>query len=161
MNKKPQKRKKKITERASRSYVSGQIQFDINNLEESFQRAELVIENIDCSGFSYEGRVFLNNPDANEETPMSTEYGYAGCYHILGYGGVLQDDFEVERSVFDSRPFRSVLNHKRINVTDILKLMSRNTNVFVISIVPILPGGANVSNSEIVVKLDRIGIVAR
>jgi hypothetical protein len=35
---------------------------------------------------SFEGRVFLNNPDADEHTPKTAESGYAGTYHVYAYG---------------------------------------------------------------------------
>ena len=49
-------------------------------------RAELVFGGIDQAGPSFEGRVFLNNPDADEGTPLTPETGYAGSFHVYGYG---------------------------------------------------------------------------
>jgi len=71
-----------------RTYVSGRIQIDITTLEEPLRRAEIVIQALDGSAFSYEGRVFLNNPSASQETTPSLENGYVASYHIFGYGGL-------------------------------------------------------------------------
>jgi hypothetical protein len=50
------------------------------------RRAELVFAGIEQAGPSFEGRVFLNNPDADEATPQTPEAGYAGSFHVYGYG---------------------------------------------------------------------------
>lgn len=49
-------------------------------------RAELVFGGVEQAGPSFEGRVFLNNPDADESTPLTPETGYAGSFHVYGYG---------------------------------------------------------------------------
>jgi hypothetical protein len=45
-----------------------------------------VFHGVDQSGPSYEARVFLNNPNADERTPRTPEHGYAGSFHVYGYG---------------------------------------------------------------------------
>jgi hypothetical protein len=50
------------------------------------RRAELVFAGVEQGGPSFEGRVFLNNPDADESTARSPETGYAGSFHVFGYG---------------------------------------------------------------------------
>ena len=41
---------------------------------------------IDQSGESFEGRVFLNNPEAGIDTPPDPRHGYAGSFSVYGYG---------------------------------------------------------------------------
>lgn len=48
--------------------------------------AELVFRGVEQAGPSFEGRVFLNRPDADESTPRTPEMGYAGSFHVYGYG---------------------------------------------------------------------------
>jgi hypothetical protein len=48
--------------------------------------AELVFSGVEQAGPSFEGRVFLNNPDADEATSLSPDGGYAGSFHVFGYG---------------------------------------------------------------------------
>jgi tyrosinase len=55
-------------------------------------RADLVFYEVDHSGASYLGHVFLNRPDATLETARDTENGYAGAYSIFGHGGCFGDD---------------------------------------------------------------------
>lgn len=50
------------------------------------RRADLVFAGVDQAGPSFEARVFLNNPDADEGTPRRTQEGYAGSFHVYGYG---------------------------------------------------------------------------
>lgn len=47
---------------------------------------DLVFGGIDQAGPSFEGRVFLNNPDADERTAPTRESGYLGAFHVYGYG---------------------------------------------------------------------------
>jgi hypothetical protein len=49
-------------------------------------RAELVFRGVEQAGPSFEGRVFLNRPDADESTATTPEAGYAGSFHVYGYG---------------------------------------------------------------------------
>jgi hypothetical protein len=50
------------------------------------RRADLVFRGIEQAGPSFEGRVFLNRADADERTPRTPEMGYAGSFHVYGYG---------------------------------------------------------------------------
>jgi hypothetical protein len=52
----------------------------------NFQRADILVHGLDQSGDSFEGRVFLNNPEANAETPADAAHGYAGSFGVYGYG---------------------------------------------------------------------------
>lgn len=49
-------------------------------------RVELVFNGVEQAGPSFEARVFLNNPAADEKTPKTPETGYAGSFHVYGYG---------------------------------------------------------------------------
>jgi hypothetical protein len=46
------------------------------------KRVELVFGGVEQAGPSFEGRVFLNNPDAGE----TTDRGYVGSFHVYGFG---------------------------------------------------------------------------
>ncbi len=51
-----------------------------------FGRADILFSGVDQSGPSYEVRVFVNNPSADERTDSTAENGYAGSFHVYGYG---------------------------------------------------------------------------
>ncbi|MGF1470180.1 MAG: hypothetical protein ACFB50_00375 [Rubrobacteraceae bacterium] len=57
----------------------------------AFTRADLVFTGVDHSAMSYEVRVFLNNPEADENTLRSLEQGYGGRFVIFGHGGCYGD----------------------------------------------------------------------
>jgi hypothetical protein len=50
------------------------------------RRAEFVFRGIEQAGPSFEARVFLDRPDADETTPTTPAAGYAGSFHVYGYG---------------------------------------------------------------------------
>jgi hypothetical protein len=157
---------KKVRRISPKKYVSNGIHIDITGLEEPLHKAEIVIQALNGSGFSYEGRIFLNNPNANHETEPSLKYGYVGSYHILGYGGFPSvDAFYIKRSRFDYRPSQSpVIPYKRIVVTDALRTLGAHSQKFTITIVPILPSGNNnrsIITNENIIQFDKIGIIIR
>ena len=55
-------------------------------LRRNARRAELVFRGVEQAGASFEGRVFLNNPAADGTTEATPEAGYAGSFHVYGYG---------------------------------------------------------------------------
>jgi hypothetical protein len=59
--------------------------FDARGLEGA-KRVELVFAGVEHAGPSFEGRVFLDNPGADEGTPATPESGYAGSFHVYAYG---------------------------------------------------------------------------
>ena len=48
--------------------------------------AQLVFAGVEQAGPSFESRVFLNNPGADENTPLTPDHGYAGSFHVYGHG---------------------------------------------------------------------------
>lgn len=50
------------------------------------RRMDLVFGGVEQAGPSFEARVFLNNPAADESTRTAPETGYAGSFHVYGYG---------------------------------------------------------------------------
>jgi hypothetical protein len=50
------------------------------------ERADLVVDGLDQAGPSFEARVFVDNPGADEHTPPDPANGYVGSIHVYGYG---------------------------------------------------------------------------
>jgi hypothetical protein len=48
---------------------------------------QIIFYGVDRSGPSFEGRVFVNAPDANLETPRTDLEGFAGVFTVFGHGG--------------------------------------------------------------------------
>lgn len=66
--------------------ISLLIRADLGAKGLNFERADIKFSGIEQAGQSFEGRVFLNNPGADENTPTTREHGYAGSFHVYGYG---------------------------------------------------------------------------
>jgi hypothetical protein len=148
----------------AKKLVSGPLKFDIKKLDKKFYRVDLEFRGLDHSGPSYEGRVFVNNPKADHNTPKTLEKGYVGSYHIFGHGRCFGDvgHCEIRRAIspFDYRPSHPLSPaFKRIRITDQIKKIGNDRKELVITIVPILSGSLK-DQSEDVVKLERISIVS-
>jgi hypothetical protein len=156
----------KETTLGPRIYVSKEFAFDIKKLENEFYRADIEIHNVDHSGPSYEGRIFLNNPNANRTTKLTLTNGYVGSYHIFGDGGCFGDvghcDIPKEQRMNDYRPTHHLKpQYKRIIITDALRKLGKNSNRFTITIVPVLPGKPTEKSDfdEDIIKFEKIGII--
>jgi tyrosinase len=129
--------------REARSFTSDPIPIDFAGPEHRYYRADLEIDGIDHGGASYEGRVFLNNPGATSETPLTAEAGYAGSFHIFGHGGCLGDPGHCEvtprRDPFDFRnPHPLTPAKKKVNVTDMLRRLAESSATATVTIVPVV-----------------------
>jgi len=67
----------------------------------SFSRADIRFREVDQSGPSFEVRVFLNNPKAGIDTPPDAKNGYAGSFHIYGFGLKKEGTQERQRTLTD------------------------------------------------------------
>ena len=55
-------------------------------------RVLMVFSGVEQAGASFEARVFLNNPRADEKTPRDGRDGFAGAFHVFGYGDMAPPD---------------------------------------------------------------------
>jgi hypothetical protein len=137
-------------------YTSATIPISSPQLREgNFTRADIQLHGVDHAGASYEGRVFLNNPDANADTPTNPENGYAGSFYIFAHGGCFGDvghcELETGVRAYDKRPKSPILPlDVSVVVTDKLKEVARNSDQITVTIVPVVdpddysPEGYNV-----------------
>ena len=99
------------------------------------------VPRVDHAGASYEGRVYLNNPDADEGTGYE-DPSYAGSYHIFGHGGCLGDpghcDVEPRRR-YDPRPAHPLTPAKKVVIaTDPVKRAIEEDGEVKVTVVPIV-----------------------
>ena len=115
---------------------------NVGALDPAATRADIEFHHVDHEGASYEGRVYLNNPDADENTPQTTEAGYAGSYHIFGHGGCLGDvgHCDVEpRRWYDPRPSHPLTPAKKVVIaTDAVKYAIKKGDRATVTVVPIV-----------------------
>ncbi|MGY1636844.1 hypothetical protein ACI78V_09340 [Geodermatophilus sp. SYSU D00742] len=112
----------------------------------SFDRADLIFHEVDHSGPSFTARVYVDNPEANADTPTTAEAGYAGCFTIFGHGGCVgTDDGHCNpkaRTVdeFDMRmPHPLLPQTKVVTITEALRRLGPVSQVTV-TVVPVVPG---------------------
>lgn len=145
-------------------FESPPIKLHINEKEHDYYRADIEFHGVDHSGASYEGRVFLNKPNANENTPLNDKNNYAGSYHIFGHGGCFGDvghcDIEPRRA-YDSRPEHPLTPAlKTIVATNVLRKVLKSTDTIKVTIVPIIAKGGRMSKVKDVVHIRSIRINA-
>lgn len=113
--------------------------------EPELNRADLIFTGVGHSDMSYEVRVFLNNPEADEDTPRTVEEGYAGRFVIFGHGGCFGDIGHCDiprgqRSPHDLRPQHPLTPQTKIvTITDALKNVLQNSpnGLELVTLVPI------------------------
>jgi tyrosinase len=105
---------------------------DVPADREEVTRADLVFYGVDHAGPSYEARVFLDNPDADANTPRDRDSGYAGSFTVFGHGGCYGDEGHCapgdrQRDEFDRRPPHPLTPQIRsLEITEALKSTSGN-----------------------------------
>jgi len=142
--------------------TSPPISLYFNQEETDFYKASLELYGVDVSGPSYEGRVFINNPRADENTPTNEESGYVGSYHIFGHNGCFGDEGHCEipqRRSYDSRAKADAAPcYKSLDATMALKKVIESKNEIVVTVVPLAVRGGKMGEPKDIVHIDRIRI---
>lgn len=129
-----------------RPYLSSPIGLTPADIGTGYHRADLVLDGVDHSGGSFALRVFFNNPDATDQTEITSENGYVGAVYVFGHGGCFGDeghcDVPVTRRAFDHRPPHPLIPAKMwIEVTDAIQQLAQRQEQLVLTVVPVMPGG--------------------
>jgi hypothetical protein len=138
----------------AKTFTSQPVRIDFASPDHRLTRADLEIDGIDHSEASYEGRIFLNNPQADDKTPRTRENGYAGSFHIFGHGGCMGDEGHCEvneegRERYDFRnPHPLTLATKRVTVTDVLRALAQNHKEITVTIVPVVTAANELCDTE-------------
>lgn len=131
---------------------------------DDFTRTDLEIGGIRDTGSSYEGRVYINNPDADEETTKS-EPSYVGSFHVFAHGGCFgaegHCDVPDDRRLFDSRPLSGAIRmKKRVRLTDALRSAAKAGGELRVTIVGVPVGGsAPDTEPEGILDIKRMSVV--
>lgn len=112
---------------------------------EDFSRADLEFRGVDHAGPSYEGCVYLNNPDADPDTGREPDTGYAGSFYVFGHGGCAGeaghcDPAQAARGPYDLRPPHPLRpQFKTVVVTEALRrLMGAGDQALAVTVVAIV-----------------------
>lgn len=123
-----------------------------------FVRVDLRFVDVDQSGESFEGRVFLNQPDAGLGTPRDLEHGYVGSIYVFGHPHCWGDEGHCSLPPgplhgFDSRrPHHLVPQIHELEITATAKaLLSGDAGSVTATVVPIVrhQGGLRVDESQL------------
>jgi hypothetical protein len=132
--------------------------------EADFKRADLRFIGVDHSGASYEGRIFFNNPKANEKTPTTAASGYAGSFYVFGHGGCFGDvghcDVPTHRREHDLRqPHPLMPQNINVIITDALRRQLKKGGEIHITVVPVVMASTEKSDLKNVLKFDHFEIL--
>jgi hypothetical protein len=146
-------------------YVSRPVNIEFAGPGHRLTRVDLEISGIFHGEASYEGRVFLNNPNADQDTPRTLETGYAGSFHIFGHGGCLGDVGHCEpgghREPFDFRtPHPLTPAKKRINVTQTLQEIAKSSNEATVTVVPVITAANELCDTDNVFRCEGLRFVS-
>jgi hypothetical protein len=114
---------------------------DVGSLDPQPNRGDIEFHHVDHAGASYEGRVYLNNPDANADTGTD-DPTYAGRYYIFGHGGCLGDPGHCDvkpRRLYDPRPAHPLTKAKKVvRATDAVTKAIAAGGEVTVTVVPIV-----------------------
>lgn len=128
-----------------------------------FYRADLQFHGVEHRGDSYEGRVFLNQPEADPGSPLEVEAGYAGSYYVFGHGPCFGDDGHCHVPSGPIHPFDYRSPHPLnpqlmvVTVTEALyRLIENGTPEFHVTVVPVTARGEGAGN---VLQFEELSLV--
>jgi hypothetical protein len=145
---------------ASGRFVSEPIELNLGPRGLNFDRADIEFYGIDQSGPSYEGRVFLNNPNATSETPRTGENGYAGSFHVYGYGIWPADIGKDPASRAAASAVIRAPIEKVVIATEPVRLAAAASSKITVTVVPVYPGNPPRDASD-ALKLEGVRIIVR
>ena len=133
-----------------------------------YDHADLELHGIDHSGLSFEGRIFLNNPRATENTALDLEAGYVGSFHIFGHGGCFGDVGHCDVPIEPQDPFDYRLPHpltpanRSIEITDALKTLRDTGDVDSVTVtivaIPYAPSSRVGRDAQLKLELESISL---
>lgn len=123
-----------------------------------FERADIEVHGLEQAGPSFEGRIFLNNPNADLETPRTPENGYAGSFHVYGYG-VWPGDLGKDAATRDAeaKTVRAPIQ-KTVIATEAIRKAAAKGQDLTVTIVPVYPGKPPKDASD-ALKLHEVKVV--
>jgi hypothetical protein len=154
---------KRVSHPVAKAYKAAKV-ISVGDLPADFSRADLEFIRVEHSDASYEGRVFLNNPKADENTPPTEENGYAGSFYIFGHGGCFGDvgHCEINRGAqdaFDPRPSHPLLPIRKVVIaTEAIKRAAAQGDEINVTVVPVIVSWTEQADLSNVMKFDHINL---
>ena len=150
----------------AKTFTSKPVAIDFAAPDHRMTRADLEIDGIFHGDASYEGRIFLNNPNADHNTPRTRGSGYAGSFYLFGHGGCLGDPGHCEvnedgREKYDFRaPHPLTLASKRVTVTDAVRELAKANKEVTVTVVPVITAANELCDTENVFRCQDMRFVS-
>ncbi len=143
------------------TYTSPEI--SLGSVDPDFRRVDIQFHGVDHGGASYEGRVFINNPEANVDTPASPESGYVGSFHVFGHGGCFGDVGHCDvrpRRLYDPRPIHPLSPvRKTVRASgEVMRRALQEGKPATVTVVPVVSSLNEKCDSEDVFKASQVTI---
>jgi len=141
--------------------------FARDTLLEGYGRADVELHRVDLAVPSYEGRVFLNRPDADRDTPLDHDKGYLGSFSVFGkvdcWGETDEHCEQPDGGRFDRR--RSPTRYGKIRIRTpeglLRRLAGEADGEMTLNVVAVLPAREDYKDYDPadVLRFDRVSIV--
>ena len=146
-------------------FTSKKIQFNREDLKSDYYRADLIFKGVDKRVPSYIGKAYINNINANYDTPEDLKDGYVGYYTIFGHAECLGDEGhcqELPETRFGEIATPIKKGDYYITITDQLKHLASDAEEFTVTVVADLCKppklGDEEPDLENVIKIDKVAI---
>lgn len=144
-------------------FVSEPLEIPQREPGEEFSRADLVFYGIDHSGPSYEGLVFIDNPDAGVDTARDPSVGYVGSFSVFAHGGCYGDvghcDVKPRDDPFDVRPPHPLTPWTRTLILPEEAVRALEAKTITVTVVPVVAGAKGPEATD-ALTIDRVRLVA-
>lgn len=146
--------------------ADAEIEIDLRHREANPLRVDLIFYDVDHKRDSYEGRIFLNQPDATSETPRDVEHGYAGSYWVFGHDRCAGDARHCDPSwgeaddAFDYRRAHHALPHTMtVEITDAVAAEAQQTDRIRLTVVAVRADVAGANEQRPLIRFDQVRLV--
>jgi hypothetical protein len=146
-------------------YVSPLLQVPAPNEVYKYDRVDLELDGVDHSGDSFAVRVFINEPEADFQTPAHPENAsYAGSFYIFGHGPCLGDEGHCDVppgpiQPYDFRPPHQLTpQYHRLPITAALRA-SAHEDTFAVTLVVVANRDGSYQSADLL-AFRRLSVVA-
>jgi hypothetical protein len=131
-------------------------------------RVDLELEGVDTFQDTYEGRVYIDNPDADATTGRDPDAGYAGSFYMFGHSNCLgaEGHCDVDKgppiNPYDyRRPHDLAGQTHKIEITDaLLRTGASAGSTFTVTIVPLINTPEDPYVQADVLSFERLSVIA-
>ncbi|MGO8884147.1 MAG: hypothetical protein ACLPUO_02465 [Streptosporangiaceae bacterium] len=139
-------------------------QISLADIDRDFSRADIEFHELDHSGASFEGRVFLNNADADENTDTTAASGYAGSFHVFGHGGCFGDEGHCDvlpRRTYDPRAAHPLTPAVKVVIATeaVNAALGADSETITVTVVPVVTSLTEKCGADNVLSFESVRIV--